>query len=77
MWQGLKDWFKGPDGKADEMAALVILGVLTFLGLSIFDAVKNKRFDPQAFGIGFGATIGGAAVGMGLKARSERDKDAG
>lgn len=72
----LKQLFQGKDGTADEMAVLCVLGVLTFLGLAVYAVVwKSQPFDPQAFGIGLGATIGAAATGMGLKARSERDGD--
>lgn len=67
----LRQLFVGTDGAADEMAVLSVLGVLTFLGLSIYDAVHNHRFDPQAFGIGLGSAIGAAALGMGFKSRAE------
>ena len=55
-------------GRSDEMALLAILGVLTFLGLQIFAVVvRQQHFEPEAFGLGFGAAIGAAATGMGLK----------
>lgn len=74
MWRGIADWFGGQDGKADEMAALAVMGVLTFLGLSIYSvAWKGQVFDPQAFGTGLGLAIGAAAAGMGFKAKCERD----
>lgn len=73
MWQGLKDWFKDRDGKrADEMAGLAILGVLTFLGLEIYSvAWQGRAFDPAGFGQGLGLALAAAAIGMGLKAKWE------
>lgn len=68
----LRQLFQGKNGTADEMAVLAVLGVLTYLGLSIFAVVCNHQsFDAQAFGIGLGAAIGAAAVGMGFKAKQE------
>ena len=67
-----KQLFQGKNGTADEMAVLSVLGVLTFLGLAAFSVIwKGQTFDPQAFGIGLGAAIGAASMGMGLKARQE------
>ena len=57
-------------GRSDEMALLAILGVLTFLSLQIFVVVaRHQNFEPESFGVGFGAAIGAAATGMGLKSR--------
>jgi predicted permease len=57
-------------GRSDEMALLAILGVLTFIALQIFAVVvRHQHFEPEAFGVGFGAAIGAAATGMGLKSR--------
>lgn len=57
-------------GRSDEMAVLAILGVLTFLALQVFAVVvRRQHFEPEAFGVGFGAAIGAAATGMGLKSR--------
>jgi hypothetical protein len=61
---------------ADEMAILSILGVLAFIGLSAYAVIwKGQAWDPQAYGIGLGAAIGAAAMGMGIKARGEREKE--
>ncbi len=67
------EFFLGPDGGADEMAALMVLAVLVFLGLEVYSVVaKGSPFDPQAFGTGLGLAVGAGASGMGLKARLER-----
>lgn len=42
-----------------------IVGVLTFLALSIYAVVfKGQPWDPQAFGIGFGAVVAGMGVAI-------------
>lgn len=65
---------QGKGGDADEMAILSILGVLVGLGLAVYAVVvKGQAFDIQSFGIGFGALIGAASMGMGLKAKMEGD----
>ena len=47
---------------------VIALGVLVFLAL----AVANWRhFDPQAFGLGFGAVAGAGGAGLGFKASTE------
>lgn len=59
------------DGRhADEMALLAIIGVLTFLGLSVYAVVvKGQAFDAQGFGTGLGLALAAACAGMGLKAK--------
>ncbi len=62
----LLELIEGADGRLDEQSALSIAGVLTFLGLEIYDVgILHHAFDPQSFGFGFGAvmaaTLGGLA----------------
>lgn len=52
----------------DPARVLWALGVLTFLGLSVYSAAK---FDPQAFGIGFGSVLAGGGLAVKLKADTE------
>lgn len=74
MWAGLKEWFTDGKGRADEMAGLAILSMLTFLALEIYAVVvKGQVFDPQAFGIGLGGALSATAAGLGLKAWGERN----
>jgi hypothetical protein len=62
----LKDSLTGADNQTFSTPRIAGCAVvLTFLGLSIADLVVNKRFDPQAFGIGAGAAI--AAMGAAIK----------
>ncbi len=35
------DFFLGPDGGADEVAALMVLAVLVFLGLEVYSVVAK------------------------------------
>jgi hypothetical protein len=66
----LRDFITDPAGKADELAACCILGVLSFIGLAIYAVVFNHQpFAPLDYGTGLGSAIGGAAAGMGLKAK--------
>ena len=63
----------GPDGEPCEMVILSILGVLTFIGLSIWAVVHDaKPFDYQAYGIGLGAALSAASIGIGIKNSKER-----
>ncbi|GAC1457704.1 MAG: hypothetical protein NVSMB70_01680 [Chamaesiphon sp.] len=62
----LKDALTGIDNQTfsgPKVAGFAV--VCTFLGLAIADLVMNKRFDPQAFGVGAGAAI--AAMGVAIK----------
>ncbi len=68
----LKQLFTDSSGQADEMALLAIIGFFVFLGLEICTVYQGKPFDPQAFGIGYGACLGAAAAGMGWKAKLEK-----
>ncbi len=59
-----------PDGKADEMACLVVGGGVAFIGLAIWAVVaQHQPFSPMQYGEGFGAFIGPACLGMGIKAK--------
>lgn len=63
----------GPKDNAEGLTLMTWLGMLTYLGLAIWAVVgKGQPFDPQAYGIGFGAALGAAAAGLGLKSRFER-----
>lgn len=68
----LKQLFTDQNGQADEMATLAIIGFFVFLSLEVWTVYQGKSFDPQAFGIGYGACLGAAAAGMGWKAKLEK-----
>lgn len=46
-------------------------GVIVFFGLAIADFLMNKKFDPQAFGMGFGLIIAGLGAALALKHKTE------
>ena len=48
------------------------IGCAGFIGAAIVHVIHNGQFDPQSYGIGLGALLGGTGIGMGAKARGER-----
>ena len=72
----LLELIEGADGKLDEQSVLSIAGVSTFLGLITYSVVVlGKPFDPESFGIGFGAVMAATLGGMAYR-ESRRTKDA-
>ena len=71
----LKQLFQDEDGEADEMAFLAIIGFAAFVFCEVYSVlfVEDFKFDPQTFGIGFGAALGAAAAGMGYKRAKEAE----
>jgi hypothetical protein len=58
------------NGRADELALLSIMGVLSFIGLELFSVlVRHQGFEPERFGMGLGSAIAAGAIGMGLNSR--------
>lgn len=68
-----KDLLTGIDGLTFDPARVYGLGaVLIFFGLAIIAViVKNQPFDPQGYGIGFGALLAGFGLGVSLKKATE------
>jgi uncharacterized LabA/DUF88 family protein len=66
------------DDQSYEVLSIVsVLGVLTFLGLSIYHVLLTHEFDYLAFGGGLGASITGAGAGIAIKENtSKRTKSA-
>ena len=63
----LRDWFTGVDGQTYDLGrALWALGVMVFLGATVYSIYKGQTFDAIAYGTGFGAVLaaGGAALWM-------------
>jgi hypothetical protein len=62
--------FGDENSRADEMAVLAVLSVLTFLCLTVYVVViRHQPFDWRSYGEGLGSVIFAAAAGMGLKKR--------
>lgn len=65
----LKDITTTANGQDYDVGRVLgILGVLTFLGLSIANWAK---FDPQTFGVGFAAVIAGMGAALALQHKTE------
>lgn len=70
--QVVKDCLTGKDGITYDPARIYLaMAVNVFLAATIMDAMHNIKFDPQAFGIGFGALLAGGGLGVSLKAGTE------
>lgn len=68
MKQFLTNLFTEPDNQTwCIVKVLVALGTFTFLGLAIIHVVHNHSFDPQAFGVGFGALLAGGGGSLMMK----------
>ena len=68
----LKDIFTGPDNKTVELAHVVwVLAVLSFIGVSVYIAVKTATY-PTNFGQDFGLLNAGGAAGAYARAKSDQ-----
>ena len=75
----LKQMMTGIDGTTFDPARVIgygsaVAGVSVFLFDSIWSVVHTKSFDPQAYGMGFGAVCAGImaiGIGVGAKAATE------
>ena len=66
MKRVIKAWFTDKNGDPEIQYVWVSLGLLVFLGLSV---ASWHKFDPQAWGIGFGAMAAGCGTLMALRGR--------
>ena len=68
----LKDLVTVANGEDYDIGRVAAgLGVVTFIGLTIADFYFNHKFDPQAWGTGFGLMITGVGGGLMLKHKTE------
>lgn len=68
----VNDCLTGLDGKTYDPARVYLaFAVVVFLGATIIDAMHSIKFDPQAFGIGFGALLAGGGLGVSIKSKTE------
>ena len=68
----VNDCLTGCDGVTYDPARIYLaMAVLVFLGATIVDALHAIKFDPQGFGIGFGALLAGGGLGVSLKSKTE------
>lgn len=68
----LRDWFTGIDGKTYDLGrALWALGVLVFLGATVYAIYKGQPWDAVAYGTGFGAVLAAGGAALWLKKATE------
>jgi hypothetical protein len=82
----MKNLFKmmmtGPDGETFDPARVIgygttLAGVAVFLFNSVWAVLQTHTFDPQTYGVGFGALCGGImAVGIGVGAKAHTEPQA-
>lgn len=79
MKRMMKMMFTGPDGETFDPARVIgygtaVAGVGVFLFNSVWAATHSHAFDPQTYGIGFGAVCAGImAIGIGVGAKSHTE----
>lgn len=72
MMKLLKDVLTVANGEDYDIGRVAaVLGVLTFIGLSFGDFYFNHKFDPQAWGTGFGLMVTGIGGALLLKHKTE------
>lgn len=70
--KAFKDLFTLANGEDYDIGRVAgALGVVVFFGLSIADFYFNKKFDPQAWGMGFGLLVTGIGAALALKHKTE------
>lgn len=68
----VKDCLTGRDGETYDPARIYLaMAVNVFLAAVIIGAVKGLPFDPNGFGIGFGALLAGGGLAVALKSNTE------
>lgn len=70
----IKDCLTGIDGVTYDPARIGgCAGTAVFLLLAVVDFYFNRKFNMEAFGMGFGAVMVGAGFSVKLKASTEPD----
>lgn len=78
----MKQMFTGIDGKTFDPARVIgygaaVAGVGVFLFDSIWAVTHSHAFDPQSYGMGFGAVCAGImAIGIGVGAKAATEPQA-
>jgi hypothetical protein len=75
----IKQMMTGPDGATFDPARVIgygtaVAGVGVFLFNSVLSVVHTHTFDPQTYGVGFGAVCAGImaiGIGVGVKSHTE------
>lgn len=75
----MRQMFTGADGSTFDPARVIgygsaLAGVSVFLFDSVWSVTHSHTFDPQAYGIGFGAVCAGImAIGIGVGAKASTE----
>lgn len=68
----IKNLATGIDGETyDPARVLWIVVCIGFVALAAFSVLHGNPFNPQDYGVGGGAILGGGGAGVGLKAKTE------
>lgn len=68
--------FTGKDNHTLDIGRVIwAMGALVFFGLSIYSVIKLHVFDAIAYGTAFGAIMAGGGIGIGLKGKTEPDRE--
>lgn len=64
--------FTGIDGESIDIGRVMwAVGVVAYIGMSIYQLVEHKTFDPMNWGSGFAIINGGSGVALKLKENTE------
>lgn len=68
----IKDILTGIDGESyDNVRVYMLLGVLTYVGCTVWHLYDENVFEFVNFGTGLAAILAGGGAGIGLKAKTE------
>lgn len=71
----IKDCATGKDGVSYDVGRILwIVGVLSFIGLSVVSIIKSGTFDAMNWGTGYGSLLVGGGAGVGLKSKTEPEQ---
>jgi hypothetical protein len=74
MSKFFNDILTGKDGESYDVGRVLwVIGVLVFLGLSIFTVIQGQAWHPLDFGTGLGGILAGGGISIGVKSGTEPD----
>lgn len=72
MMMFIRHLLTGIDGKSYDVGRVLWLYIgIAFIAFEAYELHHGGHFDPNNFGIGSGAILGGGGAGIGLKAKTE------
>lgn len=68
----LKKLFTGKDNSTYDIGRVLwAVGVLVYLGLSIFAVIQGQQWHPMEFGSGLAGVLAGGGIGIAVKGNTE------